>query len=152
MFGRSTALFPQATIVSHFNPPCNVDQFSGGSREGARGAWTPLIFRPKWGPKGRKNYFGDCPPPYLMVWMTAPPLLSDGLDPPLQFAVCRSRFPRFVHVNGKITLNISILPYFQLQKSRLSVMEGGIFKKWQTWSINGPWNVEQVDSHLLLAR
>ena len=33
----------------------------------------PLIFRPKWGPKGRKNFLGDRPPPYLRVWMTAPP-------------------------------------------------------------------------------
>ena len=56
-----------------------------------------LIFRPKWGPKGRKNFFGRPfpPPPNLRVWMTAPlpylrvwmtaPLLSQGLDdrPPL---------------------------------------------------------------------
>ena len=38
----------------------------------------PLIFWPKWGPKGRKNFFGDRPPPplpYLNVWMTAPPPL-----------------------------------------------------------------------------
>ena len=46
-----------------------------------------LIFRPKWGPKGRKNFLGDRspPPPNLRVWMTAPPL-SQGLDdrpPPL---------------------------------------------------------------------
>ena len=61
-----------------------------------------LIFRPKWGPKGRKNFFGRPfppllisgsgwpppslisgsgwpPPSYLRVWMTAPPL-SQGLD------------------------------------------------------------------------
>ena len=66
-----------------------------------------LIFRPKFGPKGRKNFFGRPfppllisgsgwpppslisgsgwpPPSYLRVWMTAPPL-SQGLDdrPPL---------------------------------------------------------------------
>ena len=44
----------------------------------------PLIFRPNWGPKGRKNVFwrpgpplskglDDRLPPYLRVWMTAPP-------------------------------------------------------------------------------
>ena len=34
---------------------------------------TPLIFRPNWGPKGWKNFFGD--------WA---PLLSQGLDYKLQ--------------------------------------------------------------------
>ena len=69
-----------------------------------------LIFRPKWGPKDRKNVFGRPfpppllisgsgwpppslisgsgwpPPSYLRVWMTAPPL-SQGLDdrPPLPY-------------------------------------------------------------------
>ena len=28
----------------------------------------PLIFRPNWGPKGRKKTFGDCPPP--LIWMS----------------------------------------------------------------------------------
>ena len=50
---------------------------------------APLIFRPKWRPKGRKTFFWrPPPPPYLRVWMTRPPPppprpLSDGLDPPL---------------------------------------------------------------------
>ena len=38
------------------------------------GGEAPLIFRPKWGPKGRKKFFWDRPP-YLRVWMTAPPLI-----------------------------------------------------------------------------
>ena len=51
-------------------------------REGSGGP-APLIFRPKWGPKGGKKVFGDCPPPlisgsgwpphplppYLKVWI-----------------------------------------------------------------------------------
>ena len=49
---------------------------SGGPRGGAGGPppLHPLIFRPNWGPKGRKNSFGRMPPhpPYLRVWMTAP--------------------------------------------------------------------------------
>ena len=33
----------------------------------------PLTFRPKWGPKDRKQFFWRTPPPlYLRVWMTAP--------------------------------------------------------------------------------
>ena len=45
-----------------------------------RGVRPPFIFRPNWGPK---KLFGDRPPPYLRVWMTAPPPppfpLSEGL-------------------------------------------------------------------------
>ena len=41
-----------------------------GCRGGARGARPPLIFRPKWGLKGRKFFFGDRgPQPYLKVWI-----------------------------------------------------------------------------------
>ena len=39
----------------------------------------PLIYRPRWGPKGRKNFFlrpQPLPPAYLRVWMTAPPPLQ----------------------------------------------------------------------------
>ena len=33
-----------------------------------------IIFRPNCGPKGRKNFLGESPPPpYLWVWMTGPP-------------------------------------------------------------------------------
>ena len=52
----------------------------------------PLIFRPKWGPKGPKKIFGRRPLPYLRVWMTPPPPnpLSEGLDPPLSRTVLDS--------------------------------------------------------------
>ena len=60
---------------------------SGGSRVGARGGLGPLLnFRPKWGPKGRKNFFLRRGPPYIGVWMTPPPLL---MGPPL---VCNVKF------------------------------------------------------------
>ena len=54
-------------------------------REGS-GCPAPLIFRPKWGPKGGKKFFGDRPPPLyqgLDDRPTPPPPLSEGLDPPL---------------------------------------------------------------------
>ena len=73
MFGLSTALFPQATIVSHLNPPCNVDQFSGGSREGARGGGqvpTPYFFS-ETRPEGPKKF---------ILETGVPPPLSQGLD------------------------------------------------------------------------
>ena len=60
--------------------------FSGGSRGGARGARPPpLIFRPKWGPKGRKNIWGRLPPPLSQALDDPPPPspLSEGLNPPL---------------------------------------------------------------------
>ena len=52
------------------------DKLSGGSRVGTWGALVPTIFKPNWGPKGQKKYFGDRPPPPL-------PQLSKGLDLPL---------------------------------------------------------------------
>ena len=43
----------------------------------------PLIFRPKWSPKGRKRFFLETSPPYLRVWMIPHPPLYEALDPPL---------------------------------------------------------------------
>ena len=37
------------------------------------GEGAPLIFRPNWGPKGRKKNFWRPSPAYLRVWMTAAP-------------------------------------------------------------------------------
>jgi len=37
-----------------------------------------------WGLKSQKKFFGDRPPTYLRIWMTALPL-SQGLDPAVQF-------------------------------------------------------------------
>ena len=53
--------------------------------EGPGGPRPPLIFRLKWGPKGRKTFFWDRPPPPLISesgWRP-PSHLSEGLDPPL---------------------------------------------------------------------
>ena len=56
-----------------------------GPAEGAGS--PPHIFRPKWGAKGRKNFLGAGPPPYLRAWVTGSPPpsppSSEGLDPPL---------------------------------------------------------------------
>ena len=66
--------------------------FSGGSRGEARGAsLPPIIFRPNWGPKGRKK-FEAAPLPYLrvwMVWMTAPPFPPPPPPPPPPPILCR---------------------------------------------------------------
>ena len=58
-----------SNILRYF--PHVRESSSGGSRVGARGA-RPLIFRPKRGPKGRKNFFGRRPlphAPYMKVWI-----------------------------------------------------------------------------------
>ena len=57
---------------------------SGGSRGGAWEARAPLLFldQLRSRPKGRKNFW-ETTPPYLRVWMTGCPPLSEGLDPPL---------------------------------------------------------------------
>jgi len=56
----------------------------GGSRGGARGSRPPLFLDQTEAQKA-ENFFWipaptHPPPPYLRVWMTAPPLLSEGLD------------------------------------------------------------------------
>ena len=67
-------------------------QFSKNKGLGTRLQWriqgrAPLIFRPKWGPKGRKIFSWGRPPPplYVRAWMVAlpPTPSSEGLDPPL---------------------------------------------------------------------
>ena len=57
--------------------------FSGGSRKGAQGALPSLIFRPNWGQKDWKIFFGRLPPPF-----------SKGLDvcPPPPFKVSTSQY------------------------------------------------------------
>ena len=56
----------------------------GGSRGGAGGE-RPPYFSTKMRPEGPKKIVLETVPPYLRVWMTGspPPLLSEGLDPPL---------------------------------------------------------------------
>ena len=64
----------------------SLDVFSGGSREGAQGARPLLIFRPKWGPMGRKRFLWGRPSHPLISGCGWPgPPLSKGLDLPLVF-------------------------------------------------------------------
>ena len=76
--------------TSHVVPALiRVCGLSGGSRGGARGAQPPLIFRPKWGPKGRKKFIWSRGPPLISGSGWRPPL-SVGLDPPMGFSVSLS--------------------------------------------------------------
>ena len=66
-------------------PRITWTQISGGSRGGAQGARFPPVFLdPTVAQRAETIFFETTPtPPYLRVWMTAPPALSEGLDPPL---------------------------------------------------------------------
>ena len=55
---------------------------SGGSRGGAGGFLPPLFLDQTEARRAEKNFW-ETTPPYLRVWMTAPPPLSEALDPPL---------------------------------------------------------------------
>ena len=57
---------------------------SGGSRGAARGpAPSPLFLDQTEAQRAEKNFLETVPPPYIRVWMTPPPSLSEGLDLPL---------------------------------------------------------------------
>ena len=59
--------------------------------KGPGGPPPSLIFRPNWRPKGWKKVFETTPPPYLRVWMTAPPPLIWRSGPQL-FKRCITLF------------------------------------------------------------
>ena len=84
-------------------------KISDGSRGGARGP-ALLIFRPNWGPKGRKNFSGDWgSPPYLRVWMTVPPPpLFQGLDPALKITVLSCEQRPYPNAN-RYSVNVSLI-------------------------------------------
>ena len=92
----------------------------------------PLIFRPKWGPKGRKNYFWDRAPPYQRVWMTVPPPpvppLSEGLNPPLIF---HTNFGPWVYVLGDKVLSYGTI-------TGLKFLDRSLFPFWTAWSLALP--------------
>ena len=67
---------------------------SGGSRGEDGGLGSPLTFRPNWGPKGRKNFFGR----------PAPPPLSQGLDPAL-CTICKNILQLSVQITSWILLH-----------------------------------------------
>ena len=57
---------------------------NGGSRGGTRGVRPPLFLDQTEARRAEKNFYKTRPPPYLRIWMTAPPLpLSEDLDTPL---------------------------------------------------------------------
>ena len=85
---------------------------SGGYRGGIRGA-RPLIFRPNWGPKGRKIFFfvffffETRHPPYHRVWMTAPLLIRLSGSATDQFPLPIAKCFTYLHLNIRLaSLNI----------------------------------------------
>ena len=101
-FQKSLQKFSKNTELAHstslFTPSGSI--FSGGFRGGVRLAPTPLIFRANWGPKGLKKIFWDRAQPLALSQgledrpppiPTPPPLLSEGLDPPLIWSTSKIR-------------------------------------------------------------
>ena len=92
--------------IPHFTSTGKIHSHSHLQWRIQGGGPAPLILNPNWGPKGRKKFFGDRPPPSLRVWMTGPPSplisgsgwpgppppLSQGLDPSLILSQAR-RWP-----------------------------------------------------------
>ena len=87
-----------------------LDHSSCGSREGGRGGRPPHYFWPNWGPKVRKNFWGQPPallPRYLKVRKTflrpaplpPPPLppLSEGPDSPL-YSVTLTKWTSYSYI------------------------------------------------------
>ena len=106
----------------------------------ARGLPPPslLIFRPKWGPKGRENLGGDQSPP-------PPPLLSKGLDDHPHLISRSGSGTPLVHLEGTSTcVNHVIHFYFSVTSRCLGSNISGshktvVLQKWQKKRKN--WHV-----------
>ena len=77
---------------------------SAGSRRGARDPPPPSSYflAQTEARRAEKKMFRDRAPPYLWVWMTPPPSLSERLHPPL---LCQSKFlalSHFVYIGQSI--------------------------------------------------
>ena len=128
IFLISLSWFPcLSSYVLGYNTSQSDDRYSGGSREGAQGGPRPLIFRPNWGPKDQKNFFGDppfskglddppppSPSPYLKVWIRhcIKPRAKQG------YIFVRIRITRDSHEDHQakcdlvLAVNISLFPSF----------------------------------------
>ena len=71
------------------------DRYRGGAHPGA-----PLIFRPNWGPKGKKKCFRDCPAPPIKGsgWLGAP-LISRSRSGTVKEATFRVQH-FVIHINA----------------------------------------------------
>ena len=99
-----------------FIPVADPGEGSGGPNPP-----PPLIFRPNGGPNGRNFFFGGgerifffetAPLPYLRVWMTAPPPLSEGLNPPLYSHANKTHF----HMKGFALSLVMKVRVFRIRK------------------------------------
>ena len=73
-FNNNVTALSVETPVTFLNA-CLFIVNSGGSRGGARGARPPLFFDQNETRRSEKNFLETPPPPYLRIWMTAPPSL-----------------------------------------------------------------------------
>ena len=91
---RSTVSIPSSQFTSGATKDCFLENICSKKQilvadPGERPAPPPppVIFRPNWGPKGRKKVYGD-PPFFLFKGLNdrCPPPLSQSLDPALNIA------------------------------------------------------------------
>ena len=89
--------------------PCIHWQIQGRGPGGP----SPLVFRPNWGPRGRKSFFCDHPPPppYLEVWMRH----------------------WYEHMTLSLSLSSLYCPYFLLLFPSLSFASLPLLLQWQSF-------------------
>ena len=101
-----------------------------------RGACPPpLIFRPKWGPKGQKHLFATSPSPphpsYLRVWMTGPALFWRPGSATVSTPKLQGSGNFFIH---KSCLQLYLSVHFLFWRN--SHLESDVCRLSYTWSLN----------------
>ena len=106
------------------------------SRGGEGGlAPLPLIFRPKWGPKGEEHFFETSPSPpppfYLRVWMTGPALFWRSGSATVSTPKLQGSGNFFIH---KSCLQLYLSAHFLFWRN--SHLESDVCRLSYTWSLN----------------
>ena len=108
---------------------------SGTSRGGEGGpAPPPLIFRPKWTPKGQKHFFETSPSPppsYLRVWMTGLALFWRSGSATVSTPKLQGSGNFFIH---KSCLQLYLSAHFLFWRN--SHLESDVCRLSYTWSLN----------------
>ena len=103
---------------------------------GRGAAPPPLIFRPKWGPKGQKHFFETSPSPppppsYLRVWMTGLALFWRSGSATVSTPKLQGSGNFFIH---KSCLQLYLSAHFLFWRN--SHLESDVCRLSYTWSLN----------------
>ena len=98
-------------------------QHSVADSEEGPGGPPPLIFRPNWGPKGRKKSFLETatpspppPIPFLRIWMTGPP------PPYLKLSIRHWHYPPFEQLDPVVDVQVCLITYQTKLRWRVTLM------------------------------